>query len=205
LVPDKRLVRWSSGAIGFATSKVPGEPVVNVGLLGLTDGQLGQIQRGAAADMWLDHTDPIGPAGRGIVVQDGRAVRTDMAGALLFDRGGAFKTKLTTRVDDFDDTAIAKGRGPLAAEVFAGVSDAAKAEAIRGVLAVTDEEIRRIVDETISHPHWAEVLTDMLIQRRDALAEHIPPSQITGGQGADKGKAKAVHIESEDEAEIVAA
>lgn len=127
-------------------------------------------RRDFVADAWLANWDVAGMGLENIVVDaDGKAWRIDSGGALAYrargDAKGAAFGDTVGELDSLRDPDL----NPAAARVFAGVTDAELRDGAERVAAVSDDDIRRIVDGQ----GLDSSVADTLIARRDDIARRL--------------------------------
>ena len=181
-VPELKLVTMNGKVCiaskwigGLSKTKHPDE-------LAMADGALS----GFAVDAWLANWDVTGLGLDNLLVgPDGKAVRIDVGGSLLFraqgsPKGAAFGNEVTELQSLVDPK-----RNPLSAALFGGMSKAAQEKSAERVLKVSDEQIAALVDQ-FGPGSAAEraALAQKLIARKAAIAAAFP-----GAKGAEKPKA----------------
>lgn len=126
-----------------------------------------------AVDAWLANHDVIGLDYTNIQRgADGRAVRVDAGGSLMFKAQGA-KKPFGPSVDSIDSMRDAKFAQPHA--VFGGMSDAEIVDSVKRVLAIKDGDIRKLVRKYGPGNEKArEALANTLIARKQYLAARFP-------------------------------
>jgi GNAT superfamily N-acetyltransferase len=127
-------------------------------------------RRDFVADAWLANWDVAGMGLENIVVDgDGRAWRIDSGGALAYRaRGDAKGAAFGDTVGELDSLRD-PGLNPAAARVFGDVTDAELRDGAERVAAVSDDDIRRIVEGQSLDGSVA----DTLIARRDDIARRL--------------------------------
>lgn len=181
-VPELKLVTMN-GKVGIASKWVGGmSKTKHPDELAMADGALS----GFAVDAWLANWDVTGLGLDNLLVgPDGKAVRIDVGGSLLFraqgsPKGGAFGNEVTELQSLVDPK-----MNPLSAALFGGMSKAAQEKSAERVLKVSDEQIAALVDQ-FGPGSAAEraALAQKLIARKAAIAAAFP-----GAKGAEKPKA----------------
>ena len=181
-VPELKLVTMN-GKVGIASKWVDGmSKTKHPDELAMADGALS----GFAVDAWLANWDVTGLGFDNLLVgPDGKAVRIDVGGSLLFraqgsPKGGAFGNEVTELQSLVDPK-----MNPLSAALFGGMSKAAQEKSAERVLKVSDEQIAALVDQ-FGPGSAAEraALAQKLIARKAAIAAAFP-----GAKGAEKPKA----------------
>ena len=180
-VPELKLVTMN-GKVGIASKWVDGmSKTKHPDELAMADGALS----GFAVDAWLANWDVTGLGLDNLLVgPDGKAVRIDVGGSLLFraqgsPKGGAFGNEVTELQSLVDPK-----MNPLSAALFGGMSKAAQEKSAERVLKVSDEQIAALVDQ-FGPGSAAEraALAQKLIARKAAIAAAFP-----GAKGAEKPK-----------------
>lgn len=181
-VPELKLVTMN-GKVGIASKWVDGmSKTKHPDELAMADGALS----GFAVDAWLANWDVTGLGLDNLLVgPDGKAVRIDVGGSLLFraqgsPKGGAFGNEVTELQSLVDPK-----MNPLSAALFGGMSKAAQEKSAERVLKVSDEQIAALVDQ-FGPGSAAEraALAQKLIARKAAIAAAFPSAK-----GAEKPKA----------------
>lgn len=181
-VPELKLVTMN-GKVGIASKWVGGmSKTKHPDELAMADGALS----GFAVDAWLANWDVTGLGLDNLLVgPDGKAVRIDVGGSLLFraqgsPKGGAFGNEVTELQSLVDPK-----MNPLSAALFDGMSKAAQEKSAERVLKVSDEQIAALVDQ-FGPGSAAEraALAQKLIARKAAIAAAFPSAK-----GAEKPKA----------------
>lgn len=181
-VPELKLVTMN-GKVGIASKWVGGmSKTKHPDELAMADGALS----GFAVDAWLANWDVTGLGLDNLLVgPDGKAVRIDVGGSLLFraqgsPKGGAFGNEVTELQSLVDPK-----MNPLSAALFGGMSKAAQEKSAERVLKVSDEQIAALVDQ-FGPGSAAEraALAQKLIARKAAIAAAFPSAK-----GAEKPKA----------------
>ena len=154
------------------------------------------VRRGFVVDAWLANWDVAGNSQDNIADDNGRSVRLDLGGALLFRAQGKPK-KLADDVPELEtmrDPDIAR-----AAAVFGNLSDDELNMGARLVAKVSDEDIDRLLEESglpdgpiDQYPgpdNIREFLSDKLKKRRDYIVDRFitpkRPGYSTGQQGKE--------------------
>ena len=163
-VPEIRLATDSSGKVGVASRIIDG--LENVGPnIKYADG----THDGLVADAWLANWDVVGLTYDNLLMKDGKAYRIDTGGALNYRAQGSPKGSMFgNTVGELDS--IPKRR----AAVFGDVDDATLRKGAYQVLALTDEDISKIVAKY--GPGTAaeqNALAGKLMARRDDIAKRI--------------------------------
>lgn len=181
-VPELKLVTMN-GKVRIASKWVGGmSKTKHPDELAMADGALS----GFAVDAWLANWDVTGLGLDNLLVgPDGKAVRIDVGGSLLFraqgsPKGGAFGNEVVELQSLVDPK-----MNPLSAALFGGMSKAAQEKSAERVLKVSDEQIAALVDQ-FGPGSAAEraALAQKLIARKAAIAAAFPSAK-----GAEKPKA----------------
>lgn len=181
-VPELKLVTMN-GKVGIASKWVGGmSKTKHPDELAMADGALS----GFAVDAWLANWDVTGLGLDNLLVgPDGKAVRIDVGGSLLFraqgsPKGAAFGNEVTELQSLVDPK-----MNPLSAALFGGMSKAAQEKSAERVLKVSDAQIAELVDQ-FGPGSAAEraALAQKLIARKAAIAAAFPSAK-----GAEKPKA----------------
>lgn len=170
-VPDVKLVHRPGGGTASASRIIDGLTDSGVNPKHL-DGTL----EGFGMDAWMANWDSVGIGTTkydNILNLNGKAVRVDAGGALLYRGTGGAKGNL------FDDL-VSEWTGlrdpsinPVAASVYGNITDDVLRTAAQKVTAFTDDQIRTIVMARWTHaPDTGEKLVAKLIARREAIRKH---------------------------------
>ena len=147
-VPEVKLVS-QGGKIGVASRIVVGA-VEDKAALKAAKGE--GLLSGFVADAWLANWDVVGnnpAAGKGwdnIMFKDGKAVRIDPGGSMLFSGAGSKKTTFGDDVIELETMRNAKINARTA-KVFGGISDADLKASAEKVLSITDAQIEQMVKQ----------------------------------------------------------
>ena len=173
-VPTLRLVS-RGGKVGVASKMIPG--VVKVGA-GIKDAP-GALE-GFGADAWLGNHDVVGMGHDNLLkTKEGKAIRIDVGGALLYRAQGAAKgTAFGTEVGE-TESLLDKKTNSYAASVFGGISEQKLVDSIAAVLEIPDDAIVKAV-EKFGPGSAAEkkALADKLIARKQSLAKKFPAADL---------------------------
>lgn len=181
-VPELKLVTMN-GKVGIASKWVDGmSKTKHPDELAMADGALS----GFAVDAWLANWDVTGLGLDNLLVgPDGKAVRIDVGGSLMFraqgsPKGAAFGNEVTELQSLVDPK-----MNPLSAALFGGMSKAAQEKSAERVMKVSDAQIAELVDQ-FGPGSAAEraALAQKLIARKAAIAAAFPSAK-----GAEKPKA----------------
>ena len=163
-VPEIRLATDSSGKVGVASRIIDG--LENVGPnIKYADG----AHDGLVADAWLANWDVVGLTYDNLLMKDGKAYRIDTGGALNYRAQGSPKGSIFGNTVGELDTIPQRQ-----AAVFGDVDDATLRKGAYQVLALTDEDISKIVAKY--GPGTAaeqNALASKLMARRDDIAKRI--------------------------------
>jgi SPP1 gp7 family putative phage head morphogenesis protein len=137
--------------------------------------QLANAADGFVVDAWLANWDVVGATFDNLLLRAGVPVRVDTGGALRFRAQGALKGKAWgTKVDELDSLRNA-ATNPQTAAVFGNITQAQLEASAARVLAISDDEIRKLVEEL--GPLDAierKKLADVLIARKADIAKRFP-------------------------------
>lgn len=175
-VPEVKLIS-QGGKIGLASRIVKGA-VQDVAALKAGQGE--GLLSGFVADAWLANWDVVGnnpAAGKGwdnIMFLNGKAVRIDPGGALLYGGAGGKKTDFGNEVIELDTMRDAKVNARTAA-VFGKISQADLQASAHKVLSIPDEEIEKMVlEHGPGDPAEKAALAKKLIARKAHIAGKFP-------------------------------
>ena len=144
---------------------------------GINPKDLPGTKEGFVADAWLANWDSVGVGSTkydNILDLDGKAVRVDVGGALLFrgtggPKGDKFGNEVT-ELEGLRDPAL----NPVAATVYGDMTPEEIKASAQGVLALDNQSIEDIVETRFSSdPLLAKQLTDKLIARRNYISEYV--------------------------------
>lgn len=140
-----------------------------------TAAQLANAADGFIVDAWLANWDVVGATYDNLLLRAGVPVRVDTGGALRFRAQGGLKGELWgPKVDEIDSLRNTK-LNPNTAAVFGKMTQAQLEASAARVLRITDDEIRKLVDEI--GPRDAlerKKLVDVLIARKADIAARFP-------------------------------
>lgn len=185
-VPELKLVT-KDGKVGIASKWVDGmSKAKHPDELAMADGALS----GFAVDAWLANWDVTGLGLDNLLVgPDGKAVRIDVGGSLLFraqgsPKGAAFGNEVT-ELQSLVDTKM----NQLSAALFGGMSKAAQEKSAERVLKVSDAQIGALVDQ-FGPGSAAEraALAQKLIARKAAIAAAFPKAKGAANPAQPKPK-----------------
>lgn len=168
-VPTLKLVK-SNGQVAIASQWVDGMQKVGAGIKSAS----GALE-GFAVDAWLANYDSVG-TGYDNLLKDaqGKAVRIDVGGALLFRAQGAPKTDFGNQVTELQSM-LDPAKNSYTAAVFGGISDDQIKAGVAQVAAITPDQIKQMVQQY--GPGTAAekaALADKLIARREDLLKKHP-------------------------------
>lgn len=170
-VPELRIVT-SKGKVGIASKFVDG---LKKDAAAIKAGKVEGVKEGFAADAWLANWDVVGTSFDNLLVKDGKAVRVDTGGGLLFraqgtPKGAAFGDDVVEL-----ETLLDPSTNPNTAAVFGKIAGPELKASVARVLAIPEGEIRKAV---ISHGAGTlaerEALADRLVARQGFLALKFP-------------------------------
>ena len=143
-------------------------------VLDLDTGKMGKVsgaKDGFVADAWLANWDVIGNGSPKQLnlkqLADGTALRIDTGGTLFFRAQGgrkAFDANDVPELDSLRDSGLAAN----ASRVFGDISEDQIVAGVARIVAIADDDIRRIVRETMGED--ADDLAEVLIGRKNFLA-----------------------------------
>lgn len=170
-VPDVKLVE-QDGDVGVASKMLAG---VKKDQEKVTSGKLAGVFSGFAADAWLANWDVAGTGYDNLLVgKDGKAVRIDAGGSLLFraqgsPKGAAFGDTVG-EVKSFLDP-----KNHWSYSVFKGIPQKDIVAGAKRIAAIPDEQIRALVDEHGPGSKKARAkLAETLIRRKNSLIGQFP-------------------------------
>lgn len=168
--PELKLVN-DEGHIGIASAFAEG---LKTNKDAIQEGAAG-AREGFGADAWLANWDSVGLLYDNMLLdQDGKAVRIDPGGSLIYraqggPKGAAFGNKVT-EIDSLRDPKV----NAQAASVFGGMTDADLKTSVAPVLAISKDAIRQAVMEYgPGGKSEREALADKLIARQRDLARRF--------------------------------
>jgi len=168
-VPKLRIVE-RDGKIGIASKIVPGVSNVGAGIKS-AEGAL----EGFAVDAWLGNYDAVGTGYDNLLkTSDGKAIRIDVGGSLIYRAQGAPKTDFGNEVNEIEGMRN-KAKNSYAASVFGGMSARQLDKSVALVLDVPDDVISQVVEKY--GPGSAAdkaALAAKLIARKNDLAKKFP-------------------------------
>lgn len=172
--PMLRIV-MKDGKIGIASKKVDGLSNVGAGIKTAA----GALE-GFAVDAWLGNYDAVGTGHDNLLkTKEGKAIRIDVGGSLLFRAQGAPKGDgfgvEVVEIDSMRDPA----KNSYGAAVFGGISNKALNESVALVLDVPDDVIKQLVAKFGPGTEAAKsALAAKLIARKAGLAKKYPAADL---------------------------
>ncbi len=153
------------GRLGVA-SKI--EDITDIDAKGIA--ALDDVQDGFAADAWLANWDVIGNGGPQALnikrLADGSAFRIDTGATMRFRAQGGIKAFPADKVNELETLR----KTDVAQEiVFGDIGDAKIVQGVARIVAINDDDIRRVVKETMGDD--ADDLAEVLIGRKNFLAK----------------------------------
>ena len=134
--------------------------------------KLSGAKDGFAADAWLANWDVIGNGAAKELnlkkLADGTSLRIDTGGSLYFRAQGGIKTFDADDVPELDSLRFHPGNAN-ARDVFGDISEDQIVAGVARIVAVSDDDIRRVVADTMGDA--ADNLADILIGRKRFLAQ----------------------------------
>ena len=159
------------------------------------------------ADAWLANWDSVGVGSSkydNILNLDGKAVRVDVGGSLLFRATGGPKGdkfgNVVTEIEGLRDPSL----NPVAATVYGDMTPEEINASAQAVVGISDNAIEEAVKARFSDdPALASELAEKLIARRNYISEWVekntqPAAQAVSDASADAGEAVAPNILSAD-------
>ncbi len=131
-----------------------------------------RVQEGFAVDAWLANWDVAGLGYDNIVTADGKPVRIDAGGALLYRAQGAPKgDQFGPTVPEWASLRDGK-KNPQATKVFSGMSPEAMRASAQRVADITPAQIDAAVDKAGFDPDTSAKLKNLLKARRADIAKN---------------------------------
>lgn len=170
-VPELRLIKVGQQQ-GLASKFIEG---LEQNAARLQAGKVQGIGEGFAVDAWLANWDVVGLEFDNLLVLGNRVIRVDTGGALRYRAQGGLKGARWGDTIDEIDSLRNPGLNPQAASVFSKIKRRELEEGIRRVLALNDDDIRKVVEQ-LGPLDEAEraALFDRLITRKQDLAQRFP-------------------------------
>ncbi|HWQ09024.1 MAG TPA: hypothetical protein VN436_07955, partial [Holophaga sp.] len=169
--PELKLVN-DDGNVGIASAFTEG---LQTDKEALQEGAAEGAREGFGTDAWLANWDSVGLVYDNMLLdQDGKAVRIDPGGSLLYraqgsPKGAAFGNTVT-EIDSLRDPKV----NAQAASVFGNMTEADLKASVAPVLAIPQESIRKTVMECgPGGEKEREALADKLIARQKDLAQRF--------------------------------
>ena len=148
-VPEVQLIRYGGNRLGVASRMQQ----VRKGTPGQLRGAPGTAD-GFGTDAWLANWDVVGLECDNLLLDaTGKAIRVDTGGSMLFRAQGAPKGKAWGDAVGEINTLRNKSLNAQAASVFGQLPESAIRDSIKRVVAVSDDEIRRIVQTRWGPPY----------------------------------------------------
>lgn len=170
-VPDVKLVE-QDGEVGLASRMLDG---VKKDQAKVTSGKLPGVFSGFAADAWLANWDVAGTGYDNLLVKDGKAVRIDAGGSLLFraqgsPKGSAFGNSVGEAQSFLDP------KNHWSYSVFKGIPQKAIVDGVERIAAISDEQITSLVKEFGPGGRMGkQKLAEKLISRKNDLIRQFLP------------------------------
>lgn len=144
----------------------------------LSDGTyLGEIQEGFAVDAWLANWDVAGTGFDNIITSEGKPVRIDTGGALIFRAQGEPKGEAFDNEASEIDTLVS-GKNQYSAAVFGDMTEVDKSFSAKRLLNISDSQIDEITSKYISDPEQAKSIADKLKARRKNILNRFGLSAV---------------------------
>ena len=176
---------------------------------GVNPKDLPGTKEGFVADAWLANWDSVGVGSSkydNILNLDGKAVRVDVGGSLLFRATGGPKSdkfgNVVTELEGLRDPAL----NPVAATVYGDMTPEEINASAQAVVGISDNAIEEAVRARFpDDPALASELAEKLIARRNYISEWVekssqPAAQAVSDASADAGEAVVPNIPSADAA-----
>lgn len=174
-VPELQLITWQ-GRASIASKIVDGLESVTPERLAKAKG----TGEGFVVDAWLANWDVVGLSFDNLLLRGSQAVRVDTGGALRYRAQGSQKGAAWGSSVDEIDSLRNPGTNRQAASVFGNLSREDLVDGARRVLAVSETEIRDLVEKYgPKDPATAEELIATLRARQDDIARRFPEATRT--------------------------
>ncbi len=155
------------------------------------------VQDTFVANAWLANWDATANPGNIIKGGDGKPYIIDTGGAGLFRARGERKGPTFGPIVGEMESLRDRKFQPLGDEYFSDIPPAEIARQVKEIGAISDDEIRQMVDAVISDKGEAKTLADTLIARRDYLVQNWSTGKNSGaGRRARTGLASSSGEES---------
>jgi hypothetical protein len=148
------------------------------------------VQGSLIANAWLANWDGTGNMSN-IVERDGEAVMADSGGGLLFRaqrysgmKGQGGTDSFGAKVEEVFNLINGKTRsgqsvqGGVSDAYYKGIEPSEVARQVKELSQVTDEDIKKLVSQTISNKADGDRLAEILIARRDWIVDHWSTGQL---------------------------
>lgn len=169
-------------------------------LMGSADVTTPGAAQGFAADAWLANWDAVGKGYDNLqIAADGKAVRVDVGGSLVYRAQGGSKAEyFNGTADEINSLRDPNGPNPQSSKIFSSLSPEQVKDSINATVAnVTDKQINSIIDEFAPMGIGsvnANELKSRLKARRDALiklaGETKTTTKVAKTEGAPNVKGK---------------
>lgn len=169
--PETTIVNLGDGKIGIASKWQDGLKKVSAEALSSAAG----VREGFTVDAWLANWDVIGANFDNLLLKDGRGIRIDAGGALLFRAKGSLKgTAFGSDVSELKT--FLEYKNPTASRVFANITRDEQLVGARKVLALTDQTIFDTLKEHGPYANASDnfALAIKLIERKQFIAKQFP-------------------------------
>lgn len=169
-VPELKFVKYK-GQLGIASRIVPDLKIDKAKLGPTTPG----VAEGFAVDCWLADYDAVGLVYDNMLVgKDGRAVRIDVGGSLLYRAQGAPKgDKFGTKVTETET--FLNGMNAQTLHAFGGITQKQKEASAARVISVDDETIKTLCNRYgPGSKSERAALAEKLIARKQDLLKQFP-------------------------------
>lgn len=156
---------------------------------------------GFIADAWLANHDVVGASFDNLLMKGSKAIRVDTGGAMRYRAQGGVKANWGSAVEEIDSLRH-RGTNRNAASVFGDMSQADLEASAARVLAVSDDQIRRVVKEFGPvDPDLNDELIEILIARKADIKKRFPGAAKKAKPAKVKDSGKAI---TKAEAKVIA-
>ena len=185
------------GRLGVA-SKI--EDITDIDAKGIA--ALDDVQDGFAADAWLANWDVIGNGGPQALnikrLADGSAFRIDTGATMRFRAQGGIKAFPADKVNELETLR----KTDVAQEiVFGDIGDAKIVQGVARIVAINDDDIRRVVKETMGDD--ADDLAEVLIGRKNFLAKKYKKELAALNKKAKPKPVKGLEVTEEEYSKVL--
>lgn len=172
--PSLRLVS-QNGKVGIASKFVDGVTKVGAGIKSAPG-----AMEGFAVDAWLGNYDSVGTGFDNLLkTKDGKAVRIDVGGSILYRAQGAPKGDAYGDVVNEIDAMRDPAKNQYGAAVFSGITKDQLNNSVTLVLDIPDDVIQQLVEKFGPGTKQEKIaLTAKLIARKKDLAKRFPDADL---------------------------